>query len=368
MRSPTIFVAVLASLGSVAFLDGQDRSTALPARTVSLRNDGIGLAEALAAVRAQTGTEVVDRRTVKEKTRMRLDLEKATFWQGIDSIARQADARISLYQDDGRIALISGPYRALPTSLHGIFRTTVRRLGVVSNLETGNHLCTIELQTAWEPWFRPFLMEVGPTTARYAGPVNRPVTANVPGRGRAPITGRAALTELPFPAPPRTVQSIDALAGSFKLIGPTKILTFRFDDLKAKSEKPVVARQEGVKVELARVIQEPDRWSFDMVVENPPGGPTYESHEEGLWLNGTSISLQRGNGQAAIVWKHSGEDLVDNRPSAAARAAIRYHFELRDRSAPARVGKLSDWSLVYTTPGPIIETKVDFSFADLRLP
>jgi hypothetical protein len=177
------------------------------------------------------------------------------------------------------------------------------------------------------------------------------------------------VAELRMPAPPRAVQRIDALAGSFKLIGPTKMLTFRFDDLKPNSKKPLDARQDGVKVRLTRIVREPDKWSFDIFIDNPPGGPTYESHQAHEWLRGNRIWLQKGDGKSTVVWKHSGaEDTLLDSQTDALHAGIQYHFPLRDGATPSRIGKLEDWSLVYETPGPIIETQINYSFTELPLP
>ncbi|MBM4073366.1 MAG: hypothetical protein FJ271_31255 [Planctomycetes bacterium] len=367
MRLLTIPIILAAALAAVPALEGQG-PTSLPVRSLTLKSDHIGLADALAAIKRQTGTAVVDRRSAQRKDDLRLDLDRATFWQGLDAIARQADARISLYQEDGTIALVNGPYRTLPTSMHGIFRTTVRRLAVARNLETARDVCTIEVETAWEPWFQPFLMEIGPATARYLGPMNRPVAATIAGQGRFRVAGRASVTELRMPAPPRAAQLIDMLAGSFKIIGPTRMLVFRFDELKPTSKKPLGSRQDGVKVELTRILSDPEKWSFDLRIENPPGGPTYESHQADLWMRDNRIWLQKGDGKSAVIWKHSGaeEPLQENQD--ARRSAVRYHFPLGDSSAVRNAGKPEDWSLRYTTPGPIVETRVEFSFKDLPLP
>src|SRR5439155_17450403 len=97
----------------------------LPApRTVTSEKKQILLSEALSEIAKQTGVQVEDRReSNNEDTRLTLPLQKGTIWEVLDAVAREADARISLFQSDGKIAIADGPYVVLPTSYSGIFRT-----------------------------------------------------------------------------------------------------------------------------------------------------------------------------------------------------------------------------------------------------
>src|SRR5579859_5467786 len=63
----------------------------LAPRTVTLQNRAIKLSEALDQLKKQTGTEVIDRRDGGDNPALKLDLQKATFWQAVDTIAKEAD-------------------------------------------------------------------------------------------------------------------------------------------------------------------------------------------------------------------------------------------------------------------------------------
>lgn len=360
MLRSTTFLSALVFLSITLLLHAQDRPSQLPHRTVTLRKPGASLEEALAAIKDQTGIAVLDRRSAKKPAHVDLSFDRATFWQGLDVLARQADAQVSLHQEGGQIAMVNGPHRALPTSYEGIFRTTLKRLAAVRNLETATDLCTLEVEATWEPWFRPFLFDAGASEVRYAGPTRRLVVVNLPAQGRTRVAGRSAVFELRLPAPPRAVAKLDSVKGTFKIIGPTKMLAFRFENL-----KPGVARQEGVSVRLARIVRQPDRWSFDMIIDNPPGGPTFESHQAQCWLDHNRIYLQKGAGPSAMIWEHKGDEQADSVTEA--RAAITYHFPLRGRP-PAGIGKPEDWHLGYIAAGPIVEAAAAYSFKDLLLP
>src|SRR5207249_3458288 len=85
----------------------------LAPKTVTLQNPSITLSQALEQVKQQTGIEVADLR--EDKTAdpsLKLNLQRATFWQSLDAIAREADLRVSLYEKDAQVALREGPRRA----------------------------------------------------------------------------------------------------------------------------------------------------------------------------------------------------------------------------------------------------------------
>lgn len=355
------FVGLIA-LAAAPLLAGQRAPAALTGRSVSLTKQGLSLADALASFKEQTGADIRDMRVVKSSPPLNLNLEKTPFWQALDAVARQADARVSVYQPDGKVALVGGPYRELPVSYDGIFRTQVRRLVLFRDLDTGIDTCTVHLETAWEPWFRPFYFEAGPSVAGYSLG-RKSVTTTTPSQGKESVVGRLAVeTRLRMAAPPRAVAKIDTLKGSFKVVGPSKMLAFQFENLKAdpKGVAPRTMKQDGVTVKLVRVERQPDRWSFDLLIANPPGGPVFESYQS--WLDNNEILLHKGEGKAQQILRHKPEDEESLENPSAARAVIRYHFR------PARQEKLDGWNMTYTTPGRIVEATAEYSFRDLPLP
>jgi hypothetical protein len=336
-----------------------DQAPLLQPRPVIFPKNSVLLSDTLTQVQEQTGNRVADRRLAKNNPRLQFDRTKATFWQAIEAIAKAADARISLYQPDGVIALVDGPYRPAPVSYQGVFRVAVKRLELARDLETGHHSCVASLEAAWEPWFQPFYLEAGPST--FAFPKDdqgRELKVNVPGRGQMAVAGKSALeVEFRVPAPKRSVPGIDQLKGVFKVIGPSKMLKFTFDLEPAK--KPSRKVQEGVAVSLSRIATSASRWSFDIIIENPPGGPKFESYQS--WLDNNQIYLEKkGNERQVVSPNSTDEEPLGN--VTAAWAGIRYHFT----NPPS--GKFEDWRLVYRTPGKIVEVAVPFDFKDLPLP
>src|SRR5262249_53974832 len=66
----------------------------LAPKLVTIQDESIPLTKALALLEKQTGTKVKDLRQDHTDVKLKLNLEQATFWQALDAIAEQADARI----------------------------------------------------------------------------------------------------------------------------------------------------------------------------------------------------------------------------------------------------------------------------------
>jgi hypothetical protein len=364
---PRVLVWALGLTFPILAVGAGDTKNARP-RQVAFKGGTIPLSEALNELRKQTGNMVADRRLAKSAPTITLARTPLSFWPALDEIAKQADARISPYQHEGAIAIVDGPYRALPVSYHGLFRTVVKRRTLTQDEDAATHTCLVQLETAWEPWFQPFYVGVGASTAGFSrDDTGKTLQVKIPGRGQLGVAGRSAVEiELRMPAPKRSAARIEQLAGTFQVVGPSKMLTFDFDSLKPikPTAKPLRQEREGVSVSLTRITVQPERWSFDVVIQNPPGGPQFESYQS--WLDNNRIYLEKA-GRDRQVFRPQAADEEQLENVTATRAALRYHFTNRTRTQ-APPGKLENWRLIYRTPGRIVELTVPFAFKDLALP
>jgi hypothetical protein len=368
---PLAFLAVVPAF--LTALAGEAKRASMPAlapRTATLIGQNISLSRALADLTKQSGIAVPDRRTQRSEPKLTLELDRATFWQAVDAVARQAGAGVSPYQRDGSVALVDGPSRA-PLSYAGIFRSSLKGLVLKRDLETGAHSCTAHLEIAWEPWFRPFFLEVQRYDAEFA-PDSKGKTLRVSrkGTGRQDVHGRVAVEVDPplvLPAPERSSPALTSLKGTFTVIGPTRMLTVRFDDL-AKAAKDGKPRrqtpEEGITVTLSKLtVVDSDRWEVEMSLAYPAGGPQFESFQS--WLLNNKIYLEKGSGASRqrFLPRPADERIVT---LSANRAVIQYYF-VEGGKGP-RLGSPGDWALVYETPGRIVEVTASFQFRDLPLP
>lgn len=312
-------------------------------------------ADFLAALEKQTGNMVADRRSQKSTAAVTLEFNKVPFWQALDTFCTAAGCTYSAYGSEGGVALIDGGKRSPLVSHHGITRTAVKRIAVTQDLDTGTATCTVHLDVAWEPRFQPFYLGVGAAQAAYVPPgAGKELKVQAPTRGQHPVAGRSASeVELLLAAPPRQSPGIASLEGTLTFLGPSKMLTFRFPALKANA----VLEQEEVTVRVLSVKEGPDRWRIDVQIDNPEGTPTFDTYQS--WLDNNRIELVRVEGGRRQVWLPEPNEEIDENQR---RARIRYSFAAN----PAK-GKLADWTLVYRTPGRIVELVVPYSFKNVPL-
>ncbi len=335
----------------------------LSPRQVSMQGNAIPLDEALEQLKKQTDIEVVDRREAAENPPLRLKLQKATFWQALDAIAKEADLQIALYERDGKVALREGPYRALPVSYSGVFRVVCKRIALVSLLETDTRTCTLTLEVSWEPRFLPIFLET--RQAAFAAQDEKGVALKFPqaGSGRSQIQGRLSTeVEVQLEAPRRAVGTLGLLKGGFDMIGPSKMLQFSFDklaqtDKKTPTSKLPVISQEGVTVRMRDFAVEPDIWTVSFLLEYPDGGPEFESFES--WLVNNKIQLVNKEGRG---YGDSGYEIDEQ---AGNKAVVTYRFA---EEKGLVLGKPEQWKLTYRTPGMIAKVPISFEFRDLPLP
>jgi hypothetical protein len=331
----------------------------LAPRTMTLQDASIPLSKALAELARQTGTPVEDGRPAKDDDpKLKLDLNKATFWQALDAIAREADLRISPYEGKGVIALREGPHQVMPVSYSGLFRVAARRIQATRDLgaEEG-HTCTVFLEIAWEPRFQALFLDTKPDSLEATDEKGSALKVMEAGEGRSAVSGRRAV-EVPvrLEAPPRSATKLGLLKGSFAVLGPNRMLTFTFDDLaKAGKDKPKKTQQ-GVAVTLREFSTEPDLWTFGLLLEYPPDGPDFESFES--WLVNNQARLEK-DGKS---YPPAGDE-IDSQTGH--QALVKYRFA---EEKGLVLGKPEGWKLVYQTPGSIIKVPVKFEFKDLPLP
>lgn len=336
----------------------------LAPRTVTLQNKSIPLSHALEQLRKQTEIEIVDRREMRmDDPELKLDLARVPFWQALDAIAREADLRVSLYDREGKIALMDGPHKAQPVSYSGMFRIMVKRITIVHDLESEARYCQINLQVAWEPRFHPLFMQNKPDNLICKDDKGNSLTEPDTGAGRNPMIGRLFTeVQVTTEAPRRSINSLSLLKGTLSAIGPGKMLEFSFDkmvktDRQTPMDKVVTKTQEGVTVRLREFNMETDLWTVGFLLEYPPGGPDFESFES--WLVNNKAFLEDKEGKR---YTDSGYEIEEQGGN---KALATYRFAEENELV---LGKPEQWKLIYRTPGMMAKVPIHFEFKDVLLP
>jgi hypothetical protein len=118
-----------------------------------------------------------------------------------------------------------------------------------------------------------------------------------------------------------------------------------------------------VKVTLTGIKHSLDFWSIDVLIDNPGGGPVFESFQH--WLHNNRITLEHK--ESKVQWLPNVTEEEELTPVSASRAHLRYYFRAKNGGA-LRKGSVRDWRVIYDTPGRIVEVQVPFSLKDIPLP
>jgi hypothetical protein len=328
----------------------------LTPRPLTLRADQYTVAEALEQLAKQTGNQVLDQRKEKANNRVQLSLDRATFWQVLEQLCRQAGCGFSAYGEGG-VVLVDAPLGRQSVSQQGIFRTAIKQTHLSRDEQTGLSTCAVVLDVAWEPRFQPFYLSIGAAQATFAPDAKgRALMSQTPARGQVSVAGRGALeVEIHLEAPHRSSPSIGKLAGSFVVLGPSKMLTVTLPELKAGATQ----MQEEIEVRVATVKESLERWIVEVEIHNPEGTPELESFQS--WLHNNRVQLVQGPAQKQVVWRpEPSEAVLLETPR---KALLQYAF-----ADPAGKGKPAEWALVVHTPGRIVQITVPYTFKDVQLP
>jgi len=338
-----------------------DLAKELVVKYVTLNENGTPVSKVLQKLREQTGIEVLRQGT--DDPSIKLDLKKATFWQAFDAIAKAADMRGSVYQRDGKLALVQGPYREVPTYYSGPFRVVLKRIMTIQDLDTGGHACVARLEVAWQPPFQAFLLETKPDSIVLKD--DKGLEQDVPklgkGTGFVDSTRSAMEIDIPLPALRRSVPRIGLLKGSLNMIGSGKQLTFEFAGLKKDKKE-----QEGVTIEITKFESKKDEdnestYTVELGLKYPPSTFKFESFQISAWLVRNKALLVR---KGMKYPENAGYDSDDIAPN---QVVVHYRWEDK-KERNFLLGKPDDWKFEYLTPGPVIEVPIPFEFKDVELP
>ena len=324
------------------------------------------LSKVLAELSRQTGIRVLDRRGNGDDPTINVDLNQASFWQCVDAVAKAANAKVSLHEENGEVTLVKGLWpKSLRVCYSGLFRIAITRLVAERNLETGAHFYKATFEVAWEPRFRPLYLDTHPRPLLLQDEDGRAVPVQEEGRGQAPVEEARAMTfDVRLPAFDHPAARIRLLKGTLSVIGAARMLEFTFDSLDrlASDEKARRQTQEGVSVTVSKLVLGQDRWTVQVKLDYPPGMPKFESYQS--WVTNNEIFLTR---EVEGKERHFPNNGNWNEDRAGNPAIISYHFIDEPKKGLKR-RDAKDWKLVYRTPAAVVTVPIAFEFKDLSLP
>ena len=350
------FLPVKDRLAGLRFTLGELRP-----RTWILKGGDMPLAAALDQLAKDTGLPLADRRQQKSQARVTFAAGETTYWQAVEALARQTQSRISLYQPDSQVALVDGPPTKQLVSLHGPFRVALKRISAIRDLEAGTHVCRVGLEIAWEPRFRPYMIEPAAATLT----ARKDLVAKVPSAGPVFVSEHNAREfEMLFTAPPRAVANVSELAGHFVVTAPVMQHQFTFKKPKVNDQQ---AGPDGIRVTLSGLVVEKTHWMVEWKIDLPAEEPRFESFQSWLhskaWMDSTNCYFDKAAGDK-LRPDPLRTQVVHSSPSG---VTVRFHF-LADNPDRLPLEDIAAWRLVLRTPGRSVEMTVPYQFKDVPLP
>jgi hypothetical protein len=282
----------------------------------------------------------------------------APFWEVLESVADRTGQRIVLHDHGRKIALEPRGKSREISCVTGPFRVVAREVIGRNLLDLGLSYYEVRMDLHWEPRFPVFRIDTRPKVTQATD--DRGIVLGLPPTaGRTQLAGTAMHeTSVRLTGLTRESRKIGILAGEFTVTAAEKMLAFKVDDLTAKT--PISpAAQQGVSVVLKRFEKDEKVWEAEIEVTNPPGGPVFESFES--WTGENQIRLISPN-----TAKSFAADDYEIRSTERKLIAV---YRFKEDAAKGLVDpNAKGWSLVYTTPSPLVEFKVPFEIKDIPLP
>jgi hypothetical protein len=320
------------------------------------------LSEALAEVEKQTGNRVTDSREEdKSDPKITLKLDKAPFWESLDTILDAA--QLTLYNYDsqqGELSYVARDANALPRigrgSYSGIFRLEPARIEIDADLRNpASKALRLTVDAAWEPRVRPVVVMLPLADFKAIDDSGNAVEVDSgDGDLEFPVEGADAGVELvlPFKIPARSVKQIASIKG--KLIAVLLGREEKFEFANPESKKGAEEERGGVTVILDQCRKVDELLEARLRVKFGKASNALESHRGWIYNNPCYLEDAKGDKveQAALEATLLDENEV----------GIVYRFDLGDEA------NASKYKLVYKTPAAIIEVPVEFELKAIDLP
>lgn len=324
------------------------------------------LSSALAEINKQSGNTVVDfRRSFGQQADdlpLVLDVPKVSFWEAVDRLSLAAGLQPYYFAGTDGLALVASgreptpvPWPGKPAYVdyRGAFRIEVDELILSHNPAADQSALRVELSAAWEPRLRPMhatlamrKLEAVDDRGAKLEPLNPDLTLEIPPQGKACRIDAAAT----FEAPPRSVKSLAKLRGSFDVLIPAALHTFRFTPLDVRQRRTESAGAVSLALEPPRLNNE--LVEATIRVTYAEAANALESHRAWFYKNPAYLEAADGTrtkpGTIELLRQSDNE------------------LTLNLLFSPA--GDWRNLTLVYQTPAALVVVPAEFEFGNLKLP
>jgi hypothetical protein len=346
-----VFVFALISGCAIAAAMADSPAAKLAPTRIRLKQTDATLADAGQALAKASGMMIeVDPRIARLSSK--LAFTDVPFWDALEQIARDADAKIVI-QDDGRKLRLEprGPSN-LVSAVSGPFRVVARNVIGRALLDAGATFHDILLDVHWEPRYPVYRIDTVPTIKSAKDDKGNNLLADSSISFQHP-SGASAELRVKLTGLPRAAGKIAVLEGVFRATAAEKLLTIKFDDLTAKSA--VTKTQDRVSIVLKPLTYDDSTkaWTAELELTYPEPHPVFQSFEEFKWL--------RDNRLQFVVAGKPVEPSSEEVAASGRHVTATYRFKGVN---PAAKGT----SLVLQAPGPLVELTVPFKLQNIPVP
>lgn len=335
------------------------------ASRITIQGKGLRLSSVLRELQEQSGNRISDLREAYGEDPgdpvLDLDIGDKPFLEALDVVARKAGLVPNFFTGDGSIGLmprlpgVAEANREGRWLAHdGPFRAVLKRISATRELASGRGQASVEVEVAWEPRLRPWLLTVKSADLAIVDDRGQAVPPDVPDasvslplRPENPVVA----VKLAMKAPDRAARMLRTLRARFQVTAPAGLHLFRFPNLGARN---VAIEHEGTRVTLVSTTVDQDLWSIRLDLEMPGQGVSLESFQQGLFQN--RIWLERADGSR--IEHEDGQSSDQVGPG-------RFQFEYFFSDLP---GRPSDYRLVHEAPSRVVTIPLELNFEDVPLP
>jgi len=314
--------------------------------------------EILQAIGQQTGNSIG--MGWQREQPLEVDWQQLTFWEAVDELA---DATQATVRERPGIGLVLQPEllpasRRARASYHGAFRISPTRIQSTLDLKSTQPTITnLSLALEWEPKLRVIRLEMPLTEIEIRPAGEDQVEAAVVEAGGRIAFGvgtdqRTASVSFPLPGlGDRAAEAID-VTGRFQLLVAGREEKFRFDKLsEALAEKRTIERS-GIRVQLEESDMQEHLMLIKIGIQFSDDKQSLESHLGWIYENQVELIDSKGGTHPYLTIESGGRRDQG--------IALIYLFE--------RFADLDDISLVYRSPGILLEVDVPFELRGIPLP
>ncbi len=341
-------------------LQNRAASKAFQPSRITLRRDGIPLAECLRLLSERSGNRIVNRRAKLDQAKtVSADFDQTPFWDALAAILDQTDLTVYPFGPERAVTLVTrqegqipfgrqgqtvGPFRILPIGM-------VAKRSLAIPTDAGLQL---NLQVLWEPRLNPIRLRLPLNSLEAIDTHDRSWITESVSSGTLDATvdqnAPAVSLTIPLKLPPRDVSRLKTVSGKLNLLMPGRTETFRFDRL--TDSKSISKQFAGVTVELQETRRDGPVWGVWILVRYDRPHDALESYLG--WMLRNRAFLETADGEKIEP------DSFETTRRTNREFGLVYRFRLENRPV--------DMTFVYETPGTIQEMTVDFQLEDLELP